>query len=275
MSPSSSTSKVARVARSAGRRRGPGQGRSLGFPVAIGLIVLLGCLVVFFGRDRRLSAANEAPRLGVDHWHAAFGLYLCDAFGPMLTDLRGDARGVHTHEDNVIHIHPISSVAAGDKSNLDDYFYEVKLEVTDDKIVLPGGETYQNGDDCNGQPGKVMLAKWDNANSEGPPEIVTSGFGGERFHNDRMAFTVAFVPEGTEIPKPESVPTLDNLSDVDPSQQTGATSTTAPGDPAGGDVVEGEGTSTTAPGGDASTTTVAGDTTTTTSAPAPSTTTGG
>lgn len=250
MSPSNSTSKVAKAARASSSRRGrPGQGRNLGFPVAVGLIVLLGVLVTFAGRDRRVSAADEPPRLGVDHWHAAWGLYLCDAWGPMLYDQQGDARGVHTHDDNVIHIHPFSSVAAGERSNLGDFFNEVKLEVDDDEIVLPGGETYRNGDDCGGQPGRVVLGVWDDANSD-EQRLVTDDVAGTRYVNDRMAFTLAFVPEGTEVPKPESVPTLDNLSDVDPSQQTGATSTT----------VADEGANTTAPG--ETTTTAPGDTTT-------------
>lgn len=268
MSPSSSsTSKVAKAARASSARRGrPGQGRNLSFPVAVGLIVLLGGLVTFYGRDRRVSAADEAPRLGLDHWHAAFGLYLCDGWGPMLYDQRGDARGVHTHDDNIIHIHPFSSVAAGDRSNLGDFLYEVKMEVEDDKIVLPGGKTYSNGDDCGGQPGRVVLAQWDDANSDAPPKLVTEDMAGARFRNDRMAFTLAFVPEGTDIPKPESVPTLDNLSDVDPGQPTGATSTTSAGDGETTTTVPGEATTTTAAG--ETTTTAPGETTTTTAAAA-------
>ncbi len=248
MPPSSSTKKVAKAARSSGRRTRPGQGRSLGYPIAIAMIVLLGTLVIFFGRDRRVSAANALPRLGVEHWHAAFGIYTCDtnpdstagpAFQPNVTDLRGDARGVHTHEDGIIHIHPFSSVAAGEKSNLGDFLYETKVEVTNSKIVLPGTSgTFENGQLCDdGQPGKVVLAEWKDANEDVPPKLIYKDIAGARFTNDRMAFTLAFVPEGTEIPKPDSVPTLDNLSDVDPTSTTtsaptgdGATTTTAVGD---------------------------------------------
>ena len=46
--------------------------------------------------------------------------------------------------------------------------------------MLPGGATYRNGDDCNGEPGKVMLAVWDNANSEDPPRIVTDDIADRR-----------------------------------------------------------------------------------------------
>ena len=43
---------------------------------------------------------------------------------------------------------------------------------------------------------------------------MTQDFGSIHFDNDRMLMTLAFVPEGTEIPKPPSVGQLDQLTDV-------------------------------------------------------------
>ena len=283
-SSSSSTKKVAKAARSSGRRPRSGQGRNLGFPIAVAVIVLVGFVVTFLGRDRRMSAANESPRLGVDHWHAAFGIYACDtdpaseaqpSFLANLSDRRGDARGVHGHGDGVVHVHPFSSIAAGANANLGDYFYETDLEVSNGKLVLPSGDTYEDGQQCaGGQPGRLVLAEWDSANADTPPELIQDGISDVRFTADRMAFTLAFVPEGTEIPKPPSVPTLDNLSDLDPSQQTGATTTAPPAD-GGATTTTAAGATTTAPPADggATTTTADGSTTTTAAADAGSTTT--
>jgi hypothetical protein len=260
MAPSNSTRKVAKAARSAsGRRAAAARGnRSLTFPISLGVIILVGVLLVFVGRDRRVDAAQVSPRLG-DHWHAAYGVYLCDQFIPGLVDRRGDVRGVHTHEDGIVHIHPSSSTAAGERSNLGDFFYEVRLEVSDDRIVLPGGEVWENGRDCGGQPGRVVLARWNSADdTAAPAEFITSDIGDVRFTQDRMAFTLAFVPEDRfgEIPRPTSIPTLDNLSDLAPgTPQPGAT---VPADATGSTVAG----STDETGADGSSSTTAGVTTT-------------
>ena len=74
-----------------------------------------------------------------------------------------------------------------------------------------------------------------------------------------MAITIAFLPEGDEIPAPESIPELDNLSDV-----PGATTTT----------VEGDGSTTTTEPGASTTSTSTGDSTTSTTAATTTATTG-
>jgi hypothetical protein len=224
------------------------------FPAAIVVLLIVGVALIFVGRDRRVSAATDQPRVNLDHWHAAYGIYICGSFQPDLTDRRGDARGIHTHGDGVIHIHPYTSAAAGKKATLDDFFYEEKLTVTNDKLELPGGETWENGKTCpdSGKAGRVVLAEWKNADdSEAAPKIITKDIADVRFTNDRMAFTLAFVPEDQfgSIPRPPSIPTLDNLSDVPgggaPASVPGST---APGGTTGDTVNPGESPSSTAPG---------------------------
>jgi hypothetical protein len=228
MPSSNSTRRVAKAARSSGKRPSSGRAsRSLAFPITIAVIIVLGIGVVVAGRQARVEAATTHPQLG-DHWHAAYGIYLCDAFIDPLSDQHQDTNGIHTHEDGVIHVHPFTSAAAGKNADLEQFFEMTNLQVTDDKIVLPSGETWENGKTCpNGQAGKVVLAKWESADdADAPPQIITSDFGSARVDRDRMAFTLAFVPEGDipNIPRPESIPTLDNLSDLGT-----APATTAPG----------------------------------------------
>jgi hypothetical protein len=88
---------------------------------------------------------------------------------------------------------------------------------------LPGGKLYEEGEtECDGEPGIVQVLV--------DGEVVTDDIAEIRFV-DRQLLTIAFAPEGADLPPPESAPTLDNLSDVDPSQQTPAPAQTVP--PAG------------------------------------------
>ena len=45
-------------------------------------------------------------------------------------------------------------------------------------------------------------------------------FGNVKFAEDRGVITLAFLPEGAEVPRPPSVPNLDNLSDVEGASTT-------------------------------------------------------
>jgi len=241
MPSSNSTRRVAKAARSSGKRSSSGRAsRSLAFPITIVVIIVLGLGVIVAGRQARVSASTTQPQLG-DHWHSAYGIYLCDNFSEALTDQHEDTKGIHTHGDGVIHVHPFTSAAAGKNADLEQFFEMTNLQVTDSKIVLPSGETWEDGKTCpNGQAGKVVLAKWESADDpDAAPEIITSDIGSVRMDRDRMAFTLAFVPEGDipNIPRPESIPTLDNLTDLGTApptsspgaETTASTDTTAAG----------------------------------------------
>jgi hypothetical protein len=91
-------------------------------------------------------------------------------------------------------------------------------------FTMPDGTEYHNGYDCNGQPAKVSVYEWQADDLTAAPKIYTKDFGDIRYSQDRLAFTIAVVPEGTDVPQPTSIPTLDNLTDV-----TGATPSTTAG----------------------------------------------
>ena len=273
MPPNASTQRVAKAARNKSRR-GLAEQRNIKFPVLVAVIVILGSLLVGLGRERRVSSAEALPRVGRDHWHMAYGIYICDAVRPGLTDRRGDARGVHTHEDQatkvpdgIIHLHPSSSLSAGTKSNLGDFLYEIKLTVKDDEIAFPGGETFKNGQTCpDGRAGHVVLAKWQHVTEDAPPELITKNIASTRFENDLMGFVIAFIPDGVELEKPVSVAGLSTLTDIGNAAQP-ITPTT--GEQTGDTIVAGDGPATTTAGGPADTTvtTAGGGTTVTTTAP--------
>src|SRR4051794_34093668 len=99
MGKASSSKKVARAARAGGRTT-KGPKRQIAYPLAIAAIVVVGVLVVLIARNDNQDAAAATPIVG-DHWHAAYGIYVCDAFLPALTDQITDTTGLHTHGDGV------------------------------------------------------------------------------------------------------------------------------------------------------------------------------
>jgi hypothetical protein len=262
MGKASSSKKVARAARAGGTRRS-GQRRNLGFPMTVAVVIIAGVALVFFARDEREASAS--PRPNEDHWHAAYGVYFCDDFqNPVVS--QNDPLGIHTHGDGVIHTHPFLNSAAGTNARLGVFFDTVSLQVTDGKITMPdGSERTEDDDDCDGDAAIVQIARWASADDatagEKPTEIITEDFDRIRFRADREAYTIAFLPEGEEIPPPPSIPTLDNLSDVIEAPTTttesddGSTTSTTGADGS---------TSTTAP---VSTDSTSPDTSTSTSAP--------
>jgi hypothetical protein len=190
-------------------------------------VVVLGTAGIVYSRDQRqpdntrpFAAAGQRP---ADHWHAAIGYYICGSFVPNLPE-GDDPLGIHGHGDNVVHIHPFGSSSAGKRATLKIYFDTVGADISDDKIELPGQDTKRNGDRCEDGEGRIQTKVWDTRAPTDQGRLVEGDPSSLR-PQDGQLITIAFVPEGTEIPKPPSAPTLDNLSDVAPP--TPATTTTS------------------------------------------------
>ncbi len=270
MGKASSNKKVARAARAGGSRARAAGERNFLFPVALFLVVVLGTVLIVYARDNRSAGAQDQPVAFEDHWHAAYGFYICDHYLDPLPEFEAPNNGgTHTHGDGLFHIHPFSVARSGKNATVANFIKDAGTvlgggsELSDDSLGIPGGKTYVEGKDtCEGVDGDpvVQIRYWDSeasAKAGDDPTVVTDNLDSVRFENDKMVFIVAFAPLDAEIPAPDSVSGLDNVSDVDP--YTAETSTTVAGD-----------TSTTV-AGDTSTTTEAGTTDTT----EPVTTTGG
>lgn len=256
MGKASSAKKIKRV-QQAGVSRAPGQRRNLGYPALVIGILIVGSVLVFFARGERSAAADEAPVANQDHWHAAFALDICGEIQANPGDDGPDTKGIHTHQDGLIHIHPFVGAAAGTNATFQVFADQTGIEVTDDSITLPDGKTYTNGDDCTDEDGKkqegrVAMYVWPPQATEATePEIVTKDIAGVRFTDDGQAFVLAFVPKGAKVPLPPSVEELANPSDLESPPEEGST----------------EFTTTTAPAGDAATTTAPTTTAPTTTTP--------
>lgn len=227
MGKASSAKKVARAARAGGssHRERP----KIAFPLSIFVILVIGMSLVYATRTAHEDSAGAdiAPRPASsppgDHFHAAYGFYVCDHFLPADPDPQVDALGIHTHGDGVAHIHPFTAAAAGTRAKLKVFTDNIGVKFTDDGWTGADGVTHKNGDDCNGSPGKVAVYRFRPDDPNAMVDVYDSDFNNIVFSEDRLAFTIAILPEGKEPPPmPESVAQLDNLTDVAPTSDPSA-----------------------------------------------------
>ena len=211
------------------------------------------------GRIERHPAPGPAGRRSAVRplAHGVRGRHLRRGAAPV-ADAGDDVLGIHTHQDGLIHIHPFATRAAGNGAKMSRFFDQTGMEVTDTAIKMPDGKVYKEGETtCDGKPGEVQLAVWEQAvkaPSSEPDRVVTSDIGDVNFDQNYMAMTLAFVPKGGTIKAPSTSGELKTLGECDgenppPECKTLNTPSSVPaeGDPA---------TATTAPtGGSTQTTT--------------------
>lgn len=240
MGKASSSKKVARAASTGGGRTSRGR-RPVGYYTFLTVVAVLGTLVAVMSRQD-LAPAGAEPPTTKDHWHMAYGLYVCQAFVPNLEDKGADRLGIHTHGDGLIHVHPFSKASSGRNATVGKFADQVGLELSTTELGIPGQKKRKNGDKCDGKAGEVKAVLWD-----GPADEEGRFVGGDPSEipiTENGIVTLAFVPEGTkveDIPKPGSVGELSNPVDLrDPAAPPpageggeggeGSTSSTAPGE---------------------------------------------
>lgn len=240
MGKASSQKKVARAASIGGGRTNRGKAPVLWYSSLV-LILLVGVGLTAFSRDQRLDelgspSSKEEPRANDAHWHVALGVRVCDRWLDPVQD-QADPKGVHSHGDGIIHVHPFVASAAGARSTFNRYAEAVKAKLEANRFAWPEGdgkkkEEHKTGDKCGEQEAEVK-AFYDGKPHEGDP--------GEIRFTDRGKLVLAFVPKGTtyeQIGDPPTTAGLDNLNDVDPadaakqSQQVDPAAGGAPTDPA-------------------------------------------
>jgi hypothetical protein len=194
MGKASSSKKVSRVARTGGGRTTRRSSGSWGFPMVMGLVVLLGVLGVWLSRDSaRHKAVADQPTVN-DHWHAAYGWDICGNFLPNLPQ-PPNLIGLHTHGDGVIHIEPQDALLdTGKHATLGRFvsgYPGLKLSKNSFTVL---NETWTNGEPkCDGKPGEVVVK------SNG--KVVTGDPNNLRVPKNGW-ITIAFVPKGTDVPPP-------------------------------------------------------------------------
>jgi hypothetical protein len=289
VAPSSSAKKVARLASRGKGKKVRFQGGSV-FPIAVAIVVVLGLLAIIYGRQSRPSDGSGVPRVNdgsnIDaHWHAAFGIYVCDTFQPKIvgtleeTGIDSDGQtvllndkfrilGIHSHGDGIIHYHPASTKSSGNRAKLGVFLDSYDIKLTDTEMIMPqaqGGEKWSTKDTkCDGKDTQLITRVWDHFNDAGTFHDVVTDFNNIRITNDGMVFVVAFVPKGTDIPMPDWASQLPTLGAADGGAVIATTTTIA-----------GATTSTPAGGTSAPGSTTVGDTAAVTTSSAPGSTVSG
>ena len=131
------------------------------------------------------------------------------------------------------------------------FFDTEGVSSSDDTITLPSGVVLDETVGCGGEASQLVVARWPPDEPDASPEIIDHNFGDIRLREDREVFTIALIKQGDTPPRPDSVPTLDNLSDVIAAD--GSTTTTVAGETT--TTVAGTEATTTAPPEGATTTT--------------------
>ncbi|MBK5333749.1 MAG: hypothetical protein JJD93_17365 [Ilumatobacteraceae bacterium] len=304
MASSSSAKKVARLASRGKGKKVRFQGGSI-FPIAVALVVVLGLLLILYGRQSRPSDGSGVPRVNdgsnIDaHWHAAFGIYICDTFQPKITgtleetgiDSTGASvllndkfkiLGIHSHGDGIIHYHPASTKSSGNRAKLGVFLDSYNIKLSDTELIMPadqGGKKWSTKDfKCDGKDTQLTVRVWDHYNDTATFHDVVTDFNNTRITNDGMVFVVAFVPKGTDIPQPDWASQLPTLGAADGGAVIATTTTIANGSTPSTSTSTSisTGDTTAGTGGATSTSVATGDTgavSTSTTAPA-TTTTGG
>jgi hypothetical protein len=245
VAPSSSAKKVAKLSSRGKGKRVCFQGGTV-FPAIVAVVVVVMLGLVVYARASLPTGGSGAPRLG-DHWHAAYGFYICDekddsaAFLPNLIGTKEDQSidpqtgnnvytdkhfrlyGIHSHGDGVIHYHPYSSRATGSRARLGVFLDAYNIKLTDTQLEFPadqGGQKFDTKDyKCNGQDSQLRVRVWNSFAKPGEQVDYVTDFKNIRIDRNGMAFTIAIVPKGKDIPQPPSAPKLPELGAVDGGAQ--------------------------------------------------------
>jgi hypothetical protein len=223
MGRASSSKKVARAASTGGGRTSRGRTPWVWYSV-MGVVVILGVLGIATSRSDLSQAAADPPAIGKDHWHAAYGIDICGQWHAGLTDTKGDAVGIHSHGDGLIHIHPKSANAAGKKATLGVFMTEEGVKLTSTSIDLPDRDKLSNGSKCGSKPGKLQVGVWETP-SDTTVQIIKGDPNKIRLKQAQV-ITIAFLAPGQKLQQPPSAKEVTNPSDV--QSDLGAT-TTIPG----------------------------------------------
>ena len=228
------------------------QGGTL-FPAVVLGVVIIGLLSIVYARQSRPDPGSFPPQVG-DHWHAAYGIYVCDGWLPLLTgnqeetvtDSAGNqsyvnddfgATGVHSHDDGVIHYHPYSARSVGKRAKLGVFLDVYGIELDTDHLKLPaaqGGDEWTTDDfKCNDKDVEIKVVAWDSYTDTGKGSTFITDLKSVRITQNGMVFAIVVAPKDTDIVMPPWASELPELGAADGGNVPATTvpgGTTATGD---------------------------------------------
>jgi len=208
MARSAAAKKVAKAASTGAGGKGAGSERKILFPAAMVLVALLGVVLVLVARNQRADLAPAGDPGLEDHWHSAYGVFVCDQVSPVVfaNDSEDDRTGIHTHGDGLIHVHPFVSTVTGQYATLGAFFDENQTIFNDEEFELPTEYLVSEDDfDCEGQEVEIRVLKWNTLFAE-KPVVYTEDLSQVRLNQDGQLFMFAVVPKDFDneaIPRPD------------------------------------------------------------------------
>jgi hypothetical protein len=214
----SSSKKVQRAARAAASSRGASERRELGFPLIIGLVVVLGIGLVVAANGEQDNVVRDAPLLS-DHWHAAYSIYDCDGYLEPFQEGTNDPDGIHSHIDSLVHIHPFTSAATGGGADMGVFLDAMFADLDDESLESREHGVLEAGSDCNGEPTVWQIGRFRVDPDVELTDTYVTDLRSVQFNSDREAFTIARLPVGAEIPPPteDALGQLDETTGGDPT----------------------------------------------------------
>lgn len=242
MANSTSTKKAAKLAQKGKGKRVRFQGGTL-FPLIVAITLIVGTAVIVYARQTQPAADSSPPTIN-DHWHAAYGFFLCGTWYQLQGNLEEQnsqgqlvntnflRTGIHSHDDGVIHWHPYTSVAVGKRAKLGVFLDTYDVELEDDRLSFPDNqpvnaetripasqtEWVEGETECDGEDGELSVKAWDlyTDTDEGTTYIANM----DQIHvdNQNMVFGIYFVPRGADRPMPPWAQDLPQLGQVDLQQ---------------------------------------------------------
>lgn len=127
----------------------------------VGVVILIiagvgyGAFTIISSSDNGTFFGLLLPKIG-DHWHASYSITLCGERMPTLAEIPGE---VHSHGDNIIHVHPKTVERAGVNANLKNFLEFYGGELTNQSVQFPGRDLLTNGDSClnSTAPGRLQI----------------------------------------------------------------------------------------------------------------------
>lgn len=245
VAPSSSTKKAAKLAKSGQGKKVRFQGGTV-FPLAVAIVVVLGLALVVYARQSRPAADASAPTV-TDHWHHAYGFYLCDTWFQLTGALEevtatGYANtdfartGIHSHDDGIIHWHPFTSAAVGSRATLGVFLENYGVKLSNTKLEFPEAQrprlphqqetgVFEEGETSCSIDGKdvdaeLKVVAWNNFTDTDDGTTYIADFNNIRLDQDQMVIAIAFVPGDTDVSMPPWAAELPTLSQIDMNQVT-------------------------------------------------------
>jgi hypothetical protein len=232
---SSSANKVAKLAQRGKGKKVRFQGGTL-FPAAVVAVIVIGLLTIVYARQSRPDPGSQPPQVG-DHWHAAYGMFVCDTWLPKLVGNKEETvidpttgsetyvsdefalTGIHSHDDGVIHYHPFSTAAVGNRAVLGVFLDVYEVELSDEELRLPadqGGDVYEaDSFQCDGEDVEIKVVAWNAYTDTGKGQTYITDLDDTRITNDGMVFAIAVVPKGTDVSMPPWAQDLPALGAAD------------------------------------------------------------